>query len=91
MAEGRKDDIKSIWDTVGLEGFGLFQTTSEMENAGRVLMKPDDDWARLEQILDMSEAAFAAIVKEAEEEDGEEEEEDGEEEEGDPETGEEDE
>ena len=83
LAEGRKDDIKSIWDTVGLEGFGLFQTTSEMENAGRVLMKPDDDWARLEQILDMSEAEFAPIIKEAEE--------DGEEKEGDPETGEEDE
>ena len=46
--------------------------------------KPDDDWDRLEQILDMSEAEFVATIKEVEDEDGEEEE-------GDPETGEEDE
>ena len=98
LAEGRKDDIKNIWDTVGLEGFDLYQTTSDMDNVGRAwsygVEKPDDDWERLEQILDMGEAEFAAIIKEAEEEDGEDEEdssEDGEDEEGDLETGEEDE
>jgi len=86
LAEGKKDDIKNIWDTAGLEGFVLYQTSSDMDwDWGYHVTKPDDDWERLEQILYMSEAEFAAKIKEAQEE------EEREEEEGDPETGEEDE
>ena len=87
LAEGKKDDIKNIWDTVGLEGFDVYQTTPDLEcwkARGYSVEKPDDDWDRLEQILDMREAEFAAIIKEAKEEDSEDEE-------GDSEMGEEDE
>ena len=85
LAEGKKDDIKIIWDTVGLVGFVLHQSTSDVAVGWDYdVTKPDDDWDRLEQILDMSEAEFVATIKEVEDEDGEEEE-------GDPETGEEDE
>ena len=87
LAEGKKDDIKNIWDTVGLEGFEVYQTTPDLEcwkARGYSVEKPDDDWDRLEQILDMREAEFAAIIKEAKEEDSEDEE-------GDSEMGEEDE
>ena len=88
LAEGKKEDIKNIWDIVGLERFEIYKTTSDLKNLARAwsysVEKPDDDWEKLEQILNMSEAGFAAIIKEAEEEDSEEEE-------GDVETGEEDE
>ena len=88
LAEGKKEDIKNIWDIVGLERFEIYKTTSDLKNLARAwsysVEKPDDDWEKLEQILNMSEAGFAAIIKEAEEEDSEEEE-------GDSETGEEDE
>ena len=86
LTEGKKDDVKKIWDTVGIQGVELYQTASDVENVGSTwgfsVEKPDDDWERLEQILDLSEAEFAALFEEAEEEDGEEEE-------GDTETGEE--
>ena len=87
LAEGKKDDIKNIWDTVGLEGFDVYQTTPDLEcwkARGYSVGKPDDDWDWLEQILDMREDEFAAIIKEAKEEDSEDEE-------GDSEMGEEDE
>ena len=86
LTEGKKDDVKKIWDTVGIQGVELYQTASDVENVGSTwgfsVEKPDDGWERLEQILDMSEAEFAALFEEAQEEDGEEEE-------GDTETGEE--
>ena len=86
LTEGKKDDVKKIWDTVGIQGVELYQTASDVENVGSTwgfsVEKPDDDWERLEQILDLSEAEFAALFEEAQEEDGEEEE-------GDTETGEE--
>ena len=90
LAEGKKDDIKKIWDTVGLKRFCVYKTTQDLVDGkgwpGYSVVKLDNDWERLEQILDMTEAEFAAKINEAKDEDGEEEEE----EEGDPETGEDD-
>ena len=102
LAEGKKDDIKNIWDTVGLVQFVIYQSTSDVgipsKGSYYHVTKPDDDWERLEQILEMSEAEFTAWIEEALEEDVEEEEEEEEEgkeeeeeEEWDPGTGEEDE
>ena len=95
LEEGKKEDIKDIWDTEGLVGFDLCQTAAGV--VGRCVpdvrvTKPQADWDMLEKILDMNQAEFAAKIKEDEDkagEEDEEEEEDEEDEEDDPETGEE--
>ena len=60
LAEGKKDDVKKIWATVGLRRFELFRTKEDVvgEDKGYSVEKPDDDWDELEKILDMSEPEF---------------------------------
>ena len=53
LAEGKKDDVKKIWATVGLRRFDVVG-----EDKGYSVEKPDDDWNELEKILDMSEPEF---------------------------------
>ena len=62
LAEGERDDIKNIWDTVGLRWIRLYQTSTFFLHVGfsYKVEKPDADRERLEQILGMSEAELAA-------------------------------
>ena len=77
LEEGKKEDIKDIWDTEGLAGFDLCQTAAgvvrrcvpEVE-----VTKPQDDWDMLEKILDMNQAELAAKIKEEVDKPGEEDE-----------------
>ena len=105
LEEAMKEDIKNVWEAVQeSRGFDIYKTAEDIPltygpYAPVSVRKPGDDWGRLEQIMHMSEAEFAAEIgedlwreglynpEEREDEDSEGEEEEGE----DPETGEEDE
>ena len=86
LLNGRRGDLKTIWEAVqSVEVMFSKAFTSE----GEVFIEKEEGWARLEQVLDMSEDQWRAEAQkdlegEEEEEEGEEEEDDeGEEEEDD--------
>jgi len=102
LEEAMKEDIKNVWESVQeSQGFDIYKTAEDIPPilfgpyAPVSVRKPGDDWGRLEQIMHMSEAEFAAEIgedlwreglynpEEREDEDSEGEEEEGE----DPETG----
>ena len=72
LEEARKEDINKIWETVASRGFDIFKTAEEITltygpYAPVAARKHEDDWGRLEQILLMSEAEFAAEIGEDDE------------------------
>ena len=103
LEEARKEDIKNVWEAVQeSQGFDIYKTAEDIPltygpYAPVSVRKPGDDWGRLEQIMHMSEAEFAAEIGEDDElwhdglynpEESEDEDSEGEEEEGEePETG----
>ena len=63
LAEGKKEDIKKIWDTVGLRRFALCRTPPESDDWDFTVVKPDDDWESLEKIMDMSQAEYVNLYE----------------------------
>ena len=62
LADARREDIKAIWEAVGV--FLVWDTDDAMGGEGgwRCLAaeKPRDTWTRLEQILDLTEKELVA-------------------------------
>ena len=62
LAEGRREDIKAIWDAVGWR-FVVYKSdqallSKETENALFVLKSSSGTWGKLERILDMTVEEF---------------------------------
>ena len=94
LGEGRRVDIKEIWDATGHEGFYIELCCYSRTTYQHVLKKDqwgDDCWDKVEQILDMTEEEWVAQIEKAAEglEYGAGEDEAGEEEAGEDEAGEE--
>ena len=63
LAEGRREDIKEIWDNLKWE-FAVFKTAQDVKagepQTALTVIKPKDTWGRLEQLMDMTNEEFAA-------------------------------
>ena len=64
LAQGKREDIKHIWDS-GCS-FLIYQTFEDLQavnwQASLVLRKVNNDWSRLEQVLEMSEQEFSKEI-----------------------------
>ena len=86
LAKGREEDVKKVWEAAGLECLEVWD-----EDGTKCLRveKAHNGWERLDRIMGMSEAEFAAEVAEDVESESGHEEEESEDEDGDEDDGEE--
>ena len=66
LAQGKREPIKHLFDAGGM--FRIFKTLEDLQagnwvQASLLFDQEDDDWSRMERVLDMSEQEFGEEIE----------------------------